>query len=198
MEFNTRAFITEAETLALIRYVKNATKDIVEVGTYLGGTAENIAPHIPRGLALWSIDIFGGFSGGMNPATIYHEHLVDFKNVFFTMGDSREIGKYWGSDIGLLFIDGCHWVDPVLADFAVWTPWLIPEGIVALHDSTGFVREAKGVRPIRLYPSLNGYKSLIYEAGPEKAVQDAVESGEWEVVEEVDTTTFLKRAERRG
>lgn len=193
MEFNKRAFVTEAETLALIRYVEKSTKDVVEVGTYLAGTAENIAPHIPEGLALWSIDFFGGFNGSWNPSVLYHAHLVDFGNAFFVMGDSRKLGKYWGREIGLLFIDGNHQVDVVLEDFEVWSPWLAPDGIVALHDSTGFIR---GEEP-PWYMSLNGHR-LIYEPGPEKAAQVAVESGEWEVIEKVDTTTFLARVERRG
>lgn len=197
MEFNARAFITEAETLALIRYVKKATKDVVEIGTYHGGTTENIAPFIPEGLALWSIDFFVAVQvANMNPSTLYHEYFVDFKNVFFVMGDSRELGKYWNRDIGFLFIDGCHYAEVALADFKVWTPWLMPCGIVALHDSAGFERGTVPGTPSSQFRSLNNF-NLIYEPGPEKAVRDAVESGEWKIIEEVDTITFLERAERR-
>lgn len=191
-DFNKRAFITEAETLALIRYVKKATADVVEVGTYFGGTAQNIAPHIPEGLALWAVDLFSGFVEHRNPSVLYHKYLVGFGNVFFVMGDSRKVGRYWGRAIGFLFIDGSHNTKVVLEDFDVWTPWLTPGGIVALHDSTGFEGGAKPV-----FRSLNNY-NLIIEQGPQRAVQDALESGEWKVVEEVDTITFLVRAERRS
>lgn len=192
MEFNKRAFITEAETLALIRYVEKTAKDVVEVGTYLGGTTQNIAPYIPEGLTLWSIDFFGGFEGPLNPAVTYHKYLVDFGNVFFVMGDSREVGKRWNRDIGFLFIDGCHWTQVVLVDFEVWTPWLIPGGVVALHDSAGFERGT-------VYPQFRTLNNevVIHEPGPERAVQDALESGEWKVIEVVDTVTFLERVERR-
>ena len=197
MEFNKRAFITEAETLALIRYTRASKGDVVEVGTFMAGTAENIAPHIPEGCALWPIDFFSsdgssGFVKEKNPATLYHKYLVDFGNVFFVMGDSRKLGKYWGRDIGFLFIDGSHHTVNVLVDFDVWAPWVILGGVVSLHDSTGF---KLGVTP--KFRTLNGY-NLIYEPGPERAVQDAVKSGEWEVIEEVDTITFLKRVERRS
>lgn len=198
MEFNKRAFITEAETLALIRYVKKVAGDVVEVGTYLGGTTENIAPYIPEGQALWSVDHFEGCQHDRNPSTLYHKYLVDFKNVFFVMGDSRELGKYWDRDIGFLFIDGDHSAQVVAADFAEWTPWLATDGIVALHDSTGFERGSMNPRFRTLNNQMISGQDLVYEPGPEEVVRVALESGEWEVIEEIDTITFLARVERRS
>lgn len=185
---NNRAFITEAETLAIIRYTKEATEDIVEVGTYAGGTAENAGQHTPEGLAWWAIDTFAGFEDEKNPVRSYQNHLAQYVRIFNVQGDSREMGKYWKKSIGFLFIDGSHYVQDVRLDFAAWTPWLMPGGVVALHDAHGF--DHGNVSP--KFPSLNGY-DLIYERGPEAVVDEALATGEWRMIEAVDTVAFLTR-----
>ncbi len=186
--FNNRAFITEAETLAIIRYTKAAKEDIVEVGTYAGGTAENAGQHTPEGLAWWAIDTFEGFNDQKNPVLSYKNHLAKYGSIFNVQGDSREMGKFWKKSIGFLFLDGSHYVDDVRRDFEVWTPWLIPGGIVAVHDSRGF--DHGSVYP--KFPSLNGF-DLIHEPGPEAVVDEALVTGEWQLIEIVDTVAFLTR-----
>ena len=47
---------------------------------------------------------------------------------------SSEIAKTWNKPIHLLFIDGSHEYEDVLADFRNFYPHVIPGGIVAFHD----------------------------------------------------------------
>lgn len=186
--FNNRAFITEAETNALISYVQIAAADVVEVGTYLGGTAENIAPFLPTDCALWTVDLCAGFVDHLNPALVYHDYLAQFERVFYVIGDSAQVGQHWGRDIGFLFIDGNHQHGFVSDDFDVWTQWLVPQGVVALHDAAGW---ADGARPWHM--TLNNER-LIHEPGPMAVVDRVVSSGDWRQVQVVDSVVFLTRA----
>jgi hypothetical protein len=51
-------------------------------------------------------------------------------------GLSVELAKSWDGPIHLLFIDGSHQYDEVLADFHGFFPHVVPDGIIALHDVT--------------------------------------------------------------
>lgn len=37
-------------------------------------------------------------------------------------------------DIGLLFVDAIHEYEPVLADYAAWSPFMAQYGVIAFHD----------------------------------------------------------------
>jgi predicted O-methyltransferase YrrM len=50
------------------------------------------------------------------------------------IGLSREFYSSWSSLIHLLFIDGSHQYEDVLADFEHFFPHVVPGGIVAFHD----------------------------------------------------------------
>lgn len=52
------------------------------------------------------------------------------------MADSREIARIWAAPIHMLFIDGSHKFEDVVADFAGFYPHIVPNGVVALHDVT--------------------------------------------------------------
>jgi predicted O-methyltransferase YrrM len=50
------------------------------------------------------------------------------------VGLSSEVAKTWDKRINLLFIDGSHSYEDVLADFTNFFPHVVPGGIVVLHD----------------------------------------------------------------
>jgi len=182
-----RAYITEAETLALLRYVQKAKADIVEIGTFGGGTTVNIARHLPPdpSVALWTIDIFERSPG--SPVPIYRE-LAEFERAFMLVGNSNHIGKYWGRGVGILFIDGGHDYGTVCNDFNFWSQWVIPGGIIAMHD-------AKAVGEL---VSLGSMKIGGYFSDVITFANEVIEAGEWKVVEEVDTTLFFVRSNLAG
>ena len=37
-------------------------------------------------------------------------------------------------NVGLLWLDGDHSYEGVRGDFDAWLPWLVTDGVVALHD----------------------------------------------------------------
>jgi len=47
---------------------------------------------------------------------------------------SVEAIRDWNKPISLLFIDGCHHLECVKNDFKLWSPFLINEGILVMHD----------------------------------------------------------------
>ena len=54
------------------------------------------------------------------------------------VGRSAEVAKTWQKPIHLLFIDGSHNYEDVMADFVGFIPHVVPGGIVALHDVNGY------------------------------------------------------------
>jgi predicted O-methyltransferase YrrM len=52
------------------------------------------------------------------------------------VGHSRKIARIWMAPIHMLFIDGSHKFEDVMADFANFYPHVVPHGIIALHDVT--------------------------------------------------------------
>ena len=52
------------------------------------------------------------------------------------VGHSCKIARIWAAPIHMLFIDGSHQFEDVMADFANFYPYVVPDGIIALHDVT--------------------------------------------------------------
>jgi hypothetical protein len=78
--------------------------------------------------------------------------------------------------IEFLFIDGDHSYEGLRGDWEGWSPWIVPGGVVALHDS-------------RSTPTLD-----IDSAGSVRFTQDVIlHDARFEVVETVDTLTVLRR-----
>jgi len=48
--------------------------------------------------------------------------------------NSLEAAARWSGPIRLLFIDGEHSYESVRGDFDAWVPFVVPGGLVALHD----------------------------------------------------------------
>lgn len=149
----------------------------------------NLARHLPSdpNVALWTMDLFDYFSHGIDPVSIYKE-LAELERVFVLVGNSNHIGRYWGRGIGLLFIDGGHDYTTVSNDFNTWSQWVIPGGVIAMHD-------AKAVMEM---PSLRNMKIGGDPGGVVVFADEVREAGEWKVIEEVDSTLFFARSNTDG
>ena len=55
-------------------------------------------------------------------------------------GFSQDVAKTWKKDgrpkVGVLFVDGSHLYDDVLADLRAWAPLLAPDAVIIMHDAT--------------------------------------------------------------
>ncbi len=66
-------------------------------------------------------------------------------SVVAVLGESPVVARWWKTPLAFLFIDGGHGVEPARLDYELWTPHVVPGGILAIHDV--FPDPADGGRP---------------------------------------------------
>jgi MMP 1-O-methyltransferase len=72
------------------------------------------------------------------------------EQVIAVVGASRDVSRLWRTPLGLLFIDGGHSDEHVIADYEGWAPWVAPGGALAFHDIFADPAEG-GQAPYRVY-----------------------------------------------
>lgn len=83
-------------------------------------------------------------------------------------GDFSEIAETWKKPIRLLFIDGSHDYEQIKRDFENWQKFVVPGGIIALHDGlvwpgvTKFIKELIQSRKFKNFRTVNNPGSLTY------------------------------------
>jgi predicted O-methyltransferase YrrM len=71
-------------------------------------------------------------------------------HVIAVVGLSRDVARLWRTPLGMLFVDGGHSEEHVVADYEGWAPWVAPGGALAFHDV--FADPADGGQaPYRVY-----------------------------------------------
>lgn len=125
---------------------------IVEVGTYLGGTASIMAKanltskiycfdcfdnyNIPASQKIRDAQIDQSIGRGKE-RTIENirEFLKDYNNIeLFKVENRNSVVDYWSKEIDVYFEDGNHW-DPILTkNVDYWSQWIKPGGFMMLHD----------------------------------------------------------------
>jgi hypothetical protein len=65
--------------------------------------------------------------------------------VVAVVGESATVAAHWRTPLAMLFIDGGHGETPAQADYAGWAPWVMPNGLLCIHDV--FPDPAAGGRP---------------------------------------------------
>lgn len=117
----------------------------VEIGTWLGGTAQVIAEYAER---LYCVDHWRGdprldlepFAGAsMTPWQRFRtfvESVEDrfLRSVFPCVGDSKLWCTIWDQPIDFLYVDGDHSYEGCKADLIGWSPHVRPGGIILGHD----------------------------------------------------------------
>lgn len=66
-------------------------------------------------------------------------------HVVAVVGASATVAALWRTPLSMLFIDGGHGAEPARADYAGWAPWVMPGGLLVVHDV--FPDPADGGRP---------------------------------------------------
>lgn len=56
------------------------------------------------------------------------------EQVVAIVGTSATVARYWRTPLALLFIDGGHAEELAQADYSDWAPWVMPGGVLAIHD----------------------------------------------------------------
>jgi len=91
-----------AERALLAKYILKSDGNIVELGTFAGGSATIIA-RLKGDRSLTCVDNFSGFRHNYEEVRSY---LSQFANLKLIPLSTQEVS--WGSNIGLLLIDACH------------------------------------------------------------------------------------------
>ena len=76
---------------------------------------------------------------------------------------STMAARYWTTPIGFLFIDGGHSLDAALADYRGWSPHLLRNGLLVIHDV--FVNVAEGGQAPHAIWQLAKQSGLFEEVG---------------------------------
>jgi len=153
-----KGFMPDDEGLALHAAGRDggSVGPLLEVGSYCGKSAVYLgAAARAGGTVLFSVDHHRGSEENqagwehhdpevVDPETGRMDTLPFFRRtieragledaVVAVVGDSPVIAANWSTPLGLVFVDGGHALDVVLADFEAWTPHVAAGGVLVFHD----------------------------------------------------------------
>ena len=139
---------------------------LLEIGSYCGKSAIYLgAAARERGQVVYSIDHHRGSEENQPGEEFFDERFVDAEGRVDTLptfratiegvgleetvvgiiGFSEVVAGRWSMPLGLVFIDGGHSPKAAHSDYDGWTPHLLPEGLLVIHDV--FPDPADGGRP---------------------------------------------------
>ena len=129
---------------------------LLEIGTYCGKSAVYLgAAARAAGTVLFTVDHHRGSeenqagwehhdpevvdpeTGKMDTLPFFRRtiHAADLEDVVVAIvGHSIPVSRAWQTPLGFLFIDGGHAEEVAMADYAGWSPHVVPGGVLAIHD----------------------------------------------------------------
>lgn len=134
---------TDIEDQKALRQLVQGKKLIVEVGTFVGGTAETMLGTMDEDAHLVTMDPYQempyvNFIEFVRSEVIMSatSRLAKYGDrVSHIIGDSRRVAPLFRDDsIDMVFIDGDHRYEAVSADIHAWAPKVRPSGVIAGHD----------------------------------------------------------------
>jgi predicted O-methyltransferase YrrM len=133
---------SKRELVCLYRLASSLRQDavVLEIGSHLGASACYLAAGIKkRGGHLYCVDTWQNETmpeGPMDTYAAFRTNVGSLADVITMI--RKPSGSLTGDDIqtpiDLAFIDGDHSYDAVATDFALISPWMAQNGIVAFHD----------------------------------------------------------------
>ena len=164
-----RGFMPDDEGLLLHRRALERLPHgpVLEVGTYCGRSAIYLGAAAREvGGTVFTVDHHRGSEenqagwehhdptlvdpqiGLMDTLPVYRRTIHDAgleDVVVAVVGDSTTVSRHWRTPLSLLFIDGGHGEEPAHADYDGWARWVMPGGLLLIHDV--FPDPADGGRP---------------------------------------------------
>jgi predicted O-methyltransferase YrrM len=153
-----KGFMPDDEGLVLYTAGRDAASvgPLLEVGSYCGKSAVYLgAAARAGGTVVFSVDHHRG-SEENQAGWVHHDpEVVDAETgrmdtlpffrrtieragledaVVAVVGDSSTIAEHWRTPLGLVFVDGGHALDVVLADYEAWSPHVAADGALVFHD----------------------------------------------------------------
>jgi predicted O-methyltransferase YrrM len=192
-----KGFMPDDEGLLLYRYgrLRLPHGPVLEVGTYCGKSAIYLGAAAREvGGTVVTVDHHRG-SEENQPGWEHHDpSLVDPRlglmdtlpvfratlaragleqHVVAVVGASTTVAALWNTPLSMLFIDGGHAEEHAQNDYTGWARWLVPGGLLVIHDV--FPDPAEGGQP------------------PYHVFLRALESGSFEEVEALGSMRVLRR-----
>jgi MMP 1-O-methyltransferase len=193
----TKGFMPDDEGLALHRLALDRLPHgpVLEVGSYCGKSAVYLGSAAREvGGVVFSVDHHHGSEENqagwehhdpslVDPRTGRLDTLPTFRDtiasaglepfVVGVIGESATVARHWRTPLSLLFIDGGHGTEPAHADYHGWARWVMPGGLLAIHDV--FPDPADGGRP------------------PYEIYTRALDDGAFDEVDDVGSLRVLRR-----
>lgn len=153
-----KGFMPEEEGLALHEAGIDGARfgPLLEIGSYCGKSAVYLgAAARAAGTVLFTVDHHRGSEENqagwdhhdpevVDPRTGRMDTLPYFRRtieaagledvVVAIVGHSVAVAGAWVTPVGLLFVDGGHARDVALADYESWARFVVPGGVLAIHD----------------------------------------------------------------
>ena len=155
---DAKGFMPEDEGLLLHRHARERLPHgpALEVGTYCGKSAIYLGAAAREvGGTVFTVDHHRGSEENQagwehHDATLVDDEtgLMDTLPVFrrtihaagledtvvAVVGRSTTVSRHWRTPLSLLFIDGGHAEEHAQNDYAGWAPWVMPGGLLVIHD----------------------------------------------------------------
>jgi len=155
---SAKGFMPEDEGELLHRWARERLPHgpVLEVGTYCGKSAIWLGAAAREvGGTVFTVDHHRGSEENQAGWEHHDDSLVDpdlglmdtlptFRRtiadagledqVVAVVGRSATVSRWWRAPLSLLFIDGGHGVEPARTDFTGWAHWVMPEGVLVIHD----------------------------------------------------------------
>ena len=198
--------LTDADRRMLCK-ITSGRRAVVDVGTFLGGSAEALLSGMPNDGNLISVDSYRGIR--MAPGMATHEipradvmeyvlgRLGEYSDrIAIVAGDNKLIASLMAKkSVDLVFIDAAHDYENVKADIAAWLPAVKDDGIIAGHDFERVVVERMTWEQIVERSYLEWDRETGCHFGVIRAVQESFTR--IEVSEDHDSSIWVSRPEWR-
>lgn len=121
------------EELEFILKVAEETKPnlIVELGTYVGGTAVALAKTLPES-KIYAVDLFVLNEKEVKPSCL--DNIKDYPQIKLFEMSTNKASQEIKEEIDFLIIDACHDDGGIIEDLKNWLPKVKAGGIVVFDD----------------------------------------------------------------
>jgi len=137
--------ISDEQGQIMQQYAREMVNDVaVEIGSYRGKSACYIGSAMPDTAHLYCIDPWNNSNVNRYGFRFTDENLSMFKKnvrlcglesrVTPIQGFSSEVSPSWEKPISLLYIDGGHEYEEVLADIDGFLPHMVSKGVILFDD----------------------------------------------------------------
>jgi predicted O-methyltransferase YrrM len=203
-----KALLAPNEGWFLYNLAKETKGDIIEIGSYVGGSTIILAKGLKNPYKVYAIDphiVNNKMVKKLNNRIVPKDTSQTFKNnvkkakvknkIILIEKTSEEARKIWNNvkkdknKIRVVWIDGDHEYEGVKKDFFLWEPCLEKEGIIAFHDTCDLNKISELEEIKKKYPN----NPNIF-TGPARVVKEELcNSKRFGEIKKVDSIAYVRK-----